>query len=288
MIIQLGALLGGLFSEAVGSFATGALDVGKLFLQRELNRKLRRRQSSAAKAQAIQVLNTPGISVASLGGNVQAVGGPVQRPTFFGSSLGPVQNRFGNIPFAPVPQFAAFQQPQGGFQARPRTAVSLPALGGLASGTFKAGQRFGDFLMGPPAPSTGPFIGPIQTQNGGGMAGAPGEPKYAKDQFGKVIKFVVSPRPGEGFLPLAAAQNLGLNVSKPHWRFNRLQGQYEKLKARRMNPFNFAAAARAGKRIDRTLDAVKMVVSVQNAKDKGVQAGGKVIKFRTKKKKRAC
>jgi len=74
---------------------------------------------------------------------------------------------------------------------------------------------------------------------------------------------------------------------KPWWRFNRLQSQFEKIKRRRMNPFNFRASARAGRRIDRTLEALKSLVSIQQKKDRGVSVGGKIVKFRTKKRKRA-
>ena len=74
---------------------------------------------------------------------------------------------------------------------------------------------------------------------------------------------------------------------RPFWRFNQLEGQFEKMKARRLNPFNFKAAARAGRRIERTLDAVKQLVVIQRKMDKGVSAGGKIVRFKTRKRKRA-
>jgi len=115
--------------------------------------------------------------------------------------------------------------------------------------------------------------------------GAPGEPRFARDEMGRTIMFVPSPRPGEGFLAVSVARQLGLSPTKPFWRFNRLEGQFEKIKRRRMNPFNFKAAKRAGSRIERTLDAIKGVVTIQRKLEKGISAGGKIVKFRTGKRK---
>jgi len=95
------------------------------------------------------------------------------------------------------------------------------------------------------------------------LPGAPGEPRFAKDEFGRTIMFVPSPRPGEGFIRVETARQLGLAPTKPFWRFNRLQGQFEKIKSRRMNPFNFKATKRAGRRVERTLDAVKELVRIE-------------------------
>jgi len=110
------------------------------------------------------------------------------------------------------------------------------------------------------------------------LPGAPGEPRFAKDQFGRTIMFVPSPRPGEGFIRVETARQLGLAPSKPFWRFNRLQGQFEKIKSRRMNPFNFKATKRAGRRVERTLDAVKELVRIERKMTSG--------KVRLKKRKR--
>ena len=112
-------------------------------------------------------------------------------------------------------------------------------------------------------------------------AGARGEPRFAKDQFGRTIMFVPSPRPGEGFLAVSAARQLGLAPTKPFWRFNRLEGQFEKIKQRRMNPFNFKATKRAGRRVERTLDAVKELVRIERK-----MTTGKVRLKRTKRRKR--
>jgi len=113
------------------------------------------------------------------------------------------------------------------------------------------------------------------------LPGAVGEPRFAKDQFGRTIMFVPSPRPGEGFLAVAAARQLGLSPTKPFWRFNRLEGQFEKIKQRRMNPFNFKATKRAGRRVERTLDAVKELVRIEKK-----MSTGKVRFKKAKRRKR--
>lgn len=68
-------------------------------------------------------------------------------------------------------------------------------------------------------------------------------------------------------------------------RFDPRRGFVRK-KPRRMNPLNVKAARRAARRVDATLDAVKSLVSISEASKKGVRAGGKVVKFRTRPKRR--
>lgn len=64
-------------------------------------------------------------------------------------------------------------------------------------------------------------------------------------------------------------------------------GDFVKVKPRRMNPLNPRAAARASRRIDAALKAVKQIVSISTKKDKGVSAaGGKVVKFRTRRRRK--
>ncbi len=112
------------------------------------------------------------------------------------------------------------------------------------------------------------------------IPGAPGEPRFQKDEFGRTIMFVPSPRPGEGFIAVITARQLGLSPTKPFWRFNRLEGQFEKIKARRMNPFNFKVTKRAGRRVERTLDAVKELVRIERK-----MTTGKVRLKKTKRRK---
>lgn len=265
MILQIGAFFGSLVSsigsglrQIVTAAAPGALNIGQQFLQRELNRKLQRRQRRQVQAQAVQALNTPGISVARVGGTVQPVGGRVQRSTFTPAAFTPAQSPIGNIPLLPVGggRFDVFTQQFAG-----------PFVGGLNA----VRRTMARPEVGPPVPRPN-----LQFR----MPGAPGEPKFAKDEFGRTIMFVPSPRPGEGFITVSQARQLNLKPTRPFWRFNRLEGQFEKIKPRRLNPFNFRATSRAGRRVERSLDAVKELVRIQKK-----QTTGK-ISLKKKKKKR--
>jgi len=97
--------------------------------------------------------------------------------------------------------------------------------------------------------ATIPRAGPL-------AVGAFGEPRFARDQFGNVLRFIPSPRPGEGFLAVASAAQLGLKVRPPFYRFNRLTGMFVRLKSRRLNPLNFRALRRAQRREDAALREV--------------------------------
>lgn len=262
MILQLGALFSGLVSGAgtalrqiVSAAAPIGLDIGRQFLARELNRKEASRQRRQNQAQAVIALNTPGISVARLGGTVQPVGGRVQRSTFTPAAFTPAQSPFGNIPLLPV----------GGGLDRFATQFAGPFVTGLQ------GARVA-MAAGPQRASVG---------FGARPAGAPGEPKFARDEFGRTIMFVPSPRPGEGFITVAQARQLNLKPTRPFWRFNRKEGQFEKIKPRRLNPFNFRATSRAGRRVERSLDAVKELVRIERR-----QTTGKIRLKRSKKRKR--
>ncbi len=264
MILQIGAFFGNLLSgignvagQVFQSVLPGAVNIGQQFLQREVNRKLRRRQRQSVGAQATQALNTPGIAVARIGGTVQPVGGRVQRSTFTAAALTPAQNPFGNIPLLPV---------GGG-----ATAIAVEALRG-----FSQSKIFPQFTdpRGTGAMANGQ--GPLNLKFR--VPGTPGEPRFARDEFGRTIMFVPSPRPGEGFIRVEAARQLNFKPTRPFWRFNRIEGQFEKIKARRMNPFNFSATKRAGRRVERSLDAVKELVRIERKMTTG--------KVRLKKRKR--
>lgn len=271
MIIQLGSIFGSLISNIgsglsgiVRQLAPAALDLGQQFLQREINRKLGTSQRRVIQGAAVQVLNTPGISVARLGGTVQSVGGSVQRATFTPAAFTPAQSPIGNIPLLPV-----------GISGFP-----VPRLGARLPG----GMGFG---FGFPQPSVFPENGgkkvpnPVTGFAGARRPGAPGEPRFAQDEFGKTIMFVPLPD-GRGFVPVAQARALNLNPTRPFWRFNRLTSNYEKIKPRRLNPFNFRATARAGRRVCRTLDAVKELVHIERR-----QTTGK-IRLKKVKKRKSC
>ncbi len=271
MIIQLGSLfgslignIGGALSGIIRQVAPAALDIGQQFLQREINRKSTTGQRRVIQGAAVQALNTPGISVARLGGTVQPVGGRVQRATFTPAAFTPAQSPIGNIPLLPVGLSGTgrFNQPLGAtFPLNP----------------FDFRQPVQDLVRAVAGPNLPVLTGPRGLAVGR-AAGAAGEPTFARDQFGNTIMFVPSPRPGEGFITLLGARQLGLSPTRPFWRFNRLEGQFEKIKPRRLNPFNFRAAARAGRRIERTLDAVKELVRIERKMTSG--------KVRLKKRKK--
>jgi len=89
VILQIGAFfqslvsgIGSGISSIAQAVAPQALQIGQQFLQREVNRKLRTREQRRGGAAAVAALNTPGISVARVGGTIQPVGGRVQRSTF--------------------------------------------------------------------------------------------------------------------------------------------------------------------------------------------------------------
>jgi len=295
MIIQLGALfstaLSGLAkigSQAFQAVAPSLITSGSQFLQRELSRRLGREQIQRVKTQAIEVLNTPGISVARIGGTIQPVGGRVQRSTFTPAAISPAQSPIGNVPLLPVgfgaagPGFSESMFGRIGFGAGGTMGLGFPApmfggrLGGAPRGSGLA------LPPGPQVPARIPMPGaaaPISSLALAGVRQPRSGPQFMSDERGNAVKFVPSPD-GRGFLPVQQALQLGLKASKPHWRFNLATGMYEKMKGRRMNPFNFRAAARAGRRIDATLDAVKEFVRIEKKMKKGA------VSFKKKKKKK--
>lgn len=274
MIIQLGALfstaLSGLLkvgTQALTAVAPTLLTSGSQFLQRELNRRLGREQQQRIKTQAIEVLNTPGISVARLGGTVQPVGGRVQRSTFTPAAFTPAQSPVGNVPLLPV-GFGQVGIPIGGFR-KPGIGFPAPFFGGRIHTpplALPAGPQVPARI---PMPNTLPAVFTPLPRSG--------PVTFMTDERGNAIKFVPNPN-GQGFIPVAVALQMGLKATKPHWRFNQKTGFYEKMKGRRLNPFNFKAAARAGRRIDATLDAVKDFVRIEKK-----MRSGKVSLKRKKK-----
>lgn len=276
MIIQLGALfstalsgLGRGLSQVIQAVAPAALNIGQQFLQREINRKLQTTNRRQVQARAVEVLNTPGITNVRLGGTIQPVGGRVQRATFQPAALTAAQSPIGNIPLLPV---------------------GLSAFGRIARG---AGQMLGGSKgLGFPAPMFGGRLHTPErfklmpdTATNGRMIdrrvfSVPGEPRFAQDEFGKTIMFVPLPD-GNGFVPVSQARALNLNPTRPFWRFNRITSRYEKIKPRRLNPFNFRATARAGRRVCRTLDAVKELVHIERR-----QSTGKIRLKKVKKRKK--
>jgi len=281
MIIQLGALfstaLSGLVKVGTQAFAAVApqlITSGSQFLQRELTRRLGREQTQRIRTQAIEVLNTPGISVARIGGTIQPVGGRVQRSTFTPAAVSPAQSPIGNIPLLPV----GFGGGGGTFGLGFPAPMFGGRLGGAPRGSGLA------LPPGPQVPARIPMAGAVAPISScpvviGGPGARRSGPQFMTDERGNAVKFVPSPD-GRGFLNVQQALQCGLKASKPHWRFNLATGMYEKMKGRRLNPFNFKAAARAGRRIDATLDAVKDFVRIE----KKMRSGKVSLKKRKKKR----
>ncbi len=64
-------------------------------------------------------------------------------------------------------------------------------------------------------------------------------------------------------------------------------GDFVRVRARRINPFNKSAAKRASRRIDATINAMADLVRVSKKRDKGKSVGdGQVVSFRTKKRRK--
>jgi len=271
MILQLGSLLGGLFQGLGGivrQAIPAAFDVGKTFLQRELQRRIGSRSRQAIGNQFLARARSPPISVANLGSTRQPITGPVQRSTFVSSRAAPVFSSFGTPTFPVTP---AFLTGAGAILRQGAGAV----LGGAAAGVAgtvaeRALARRPGRMFLPPA-----VIGPTMPN---GIAGAPGEPRFARDQFGNVLKFIPSPRPGEGFLAVGSAQQLGLKVRGPFYRFNRLTGLFVRLKPRRINPLNFRALRRAQSREDAALREVSKLFT------RAKQAARKTVRRKKKRK----
>ena len=271
MILQLSTIFSSLASglgSVLQAAAPAALQTGEFFLQRELNRITARDQKKRFGNMAVQAGNAPGLAVTRIGGTNQPVGGKVNRPTFTSAALTPAQQPFGNIPLTPVQGPAVFNDVR-----------SNPAISALL---FP-----GDFSGGPARPLQLAAGGLPAVANGNRLPAVAG-PRFATDEMGRAIQFVPSTRPGEGFITVPQARALGQNPTRPFWRFNRQTGGFEKIKRRRMNPFNFAATKRASRRIDKTFDAIKDVMRIANTVNKGAKCGGKVVTFKKKAKKKAC
>jgi hypothetical protein len=73
----------------------------------------------------------------------------------------------------------------------------------------------------------------------------------------------------------------------PTYRIDK-NGDFVKVRSRRINPTNKGAAMRASRRIDAVVNFMSDLVRVTNKRDKGKTVCGKVVSFRTKRKKRKC
>ena len=225
-IFQIGAF----FTELAQQLIPVGLDIGKQFINRELQRGTVQAQKDLIRA--------------------QAQGGGISPPSFTSTkNTGALSAPFStSIPITPA-----------GFlpQAPPR--IFPPELG--------------------PFPLNGPQMIPLAPT---GLNGT-GHPRMipGPQQFAPTGRFVLDKT--NGCLRPAFPGEKGTKYRLTP------QGEYVKVKPRRMNALNPRAAHRASRRIDAALRAVKEIVNVSNRKDKGVSAaGGKVVRFKTRRKRRKC
>jgi hypothetical protein len=307
MILQLGSFfssalsqVGSLVSNVAQSLLPVGLEIGKSYLAKALGQKQQAAQVSSLQAKVIQASNNSPISVATMGGVRQPVGGSVHRSTYTQAAQTPAQSGVGNIPLTTVPV---------GTPIRPSTFVGpmafrggAPAVpfGGPAGGAIipdirnPPGYRPSDYLKafgspyGPPAPGYPPVpaVRKATTMpNGNYPLALPGQqqlgtipgiqtPAYmGGSRFfsynGSVVKFVPSPFEGQGFLRLEEARAMGVPHTRPYWRFNLVTQMYEKIKRRRMNPLNIRATERAARRVNATIDTVKGLLKIQRSMTSG-------------------
>ena len=172
------------------------------------------------------------------------------------------------------------------FVARPaaipvQTAGLGAAIPRILQGAQTLGRRFGPDIAGG---ALGAAAVQAMTQ-GGGLNGAVGVGVGAAAPFGTSFteRFVLDK--GSGCLRLKMPGEKGAT-----FKIDR-NGDFVRVKARRINPANKSAARRASRRIDATINFMSDLVRVSTKRDKGKTVpggGGKVVTFRTKKRKKAC
>lgn len=231
MILQLGALFSGLVSGATQLFRAAvptAVDFGRGLLERELNRKSRKRVERRARSEARAQANILAPTVA-LGQVATPVGGATAQPTFFPSTL---------VPPSISPAF-----------------VAMPAESPLAR--LRRGiEDFG----GPPLFSFGrgglqdmPDGRDLFTQAQVALPGAAMGRRFAISPITGKAQLFVPGRPGEGMILLERAIQLPDIDKTCKYRFNREKGVFQRVKARRLNPMNFKALGRARTRTSAAL-----------------------------------
>ena len=138
--------------------------------------------------------------------------------------------------------------------------------GGVAGGAAIAGaQRFFNGTAGGGG-ATGTFAGPA----------APFAASFSE-------RFVLDKASGCLRVKMPGEKGATFKIDK--------NGDFVRVKARRINPANKSAARRASRRIDATINFMSDLVRVSTKRDKGKTVpggGGKVVTFRTKKRKKAC
>jgi hypothetical protein len=159
---------------------------------------------------------------------------------------------------------AVLTDPKGAFQS---FGAPLPRVD-IGSATRPGGT----LPLVQPLPTVGPQALPAPRMGGS---------NFAKDNTGATIKFFMSPRPGEGWIPVVFAAQAGLKPVKPFARFDLATQRFVKIPRRRMNPCNLKALGRAKRRQEDFLDLVIPMV-----RDRKKEAAGKKPTIRTKRRKK--
>lgn len=112
-----------------------------------------------------------------------------------------------------------------------------------------------------------------------------GRSNFAKDECDRTLKFFCSPRPGEGWVNVMDAANLGLKARKPFARFNLQTQRFERMPRRRMNVANLKALGRAERRRRDFMDLVLPLIRDRRKEQAGTRPRLVVAKRRKKKRK---
>jgi len=112
-----------------------------------------------------------------------------------------------------------------------------------------------------------------------------GRSNFAKDECNRTLKFFCSPRPGEGWVDVRNAADLGLKARKPFARFNLQSQRFEPIPRRRMNVANLRALGRAERRRRDFMDLVLPLIRDRRREQAGTRPRLVVAKKRKKKKK---
>jgi len=238
MILQLGAFFSGLVSAGTSLFEAAvpsAVSFGRGLLDRELNRKARRRAERRARSQARAEANIISPTVA-LGQVATPVGGPTAQPTFFPSTL---------IPPSISPAFVA--RPRQSALSRLRRGIE--EVGGLPFFSFGEGGVIPEGGL-PGMAQNGRFaFTPEQAAVPGSAMGL----RFSLNPMTGRAQLFVPGRPNEGMITLERAIQFPDIDKTCKYRFNRMKGVFQKVKARRLNPMNFKALGRARTRTSAAL-----------------------------------
>ncbi len=163
-----------------------------------------------------------------------------------------------------------------------QTAGIGGAVGPILRGMGQLGRRFG------PETAAGALgAAAVQGLTAGRVNGAVGVGVGAGAPFGTSFteRFVLDKASGCLRLKMPGEKGATFKIDR--------NGDFVRVKARRINPANKSAARRASRRIDATINFMSDLVRVSTKRDKGKTVpggGGKVVTFRTGKKgkRRAC